>query len=323
MCTAMNYTFGDHYFGRNLDLEYGYAEQVVITPRCFPFPYRNLNSQTGHYAMIGMATVAENYPLYYEATNERGLSMAGLNFPGHGCYLPELPGRANIAAFEFIPWILSQCASLEEARKLLAKTHLVNIPFSDDFPPQPLHWIISDRYASLVVEPMADGIHIHENPAGVLANNPPFEYHMYRLAEFQNLSIDKPRYHNAITNVPVYSGGMGAIGLPGDFSSASRFIRAAFLSHNSVSNGLEDGNVTQFFRMLQAVAMPRGCVRANFKDFVTTRYSCCCNTDRGIYYYTTYDNTRITAIELRKHDLFSDRLTAYPLRLDSDFAWET
>ncbi len=323
MCTAINYTYGDHYFGRNLDLEYGYHEQVVITPRCYPFPYRTRESQTGHYAMIGMANIAENYPLYYDATNERGLSMAGLNFPGHGCYLPELPGKDNIASFEFIPWVLSQCASVEEARKLLQRIHLVNIPFNEELRPMSLHWIISDRFASVVVEPMADGIHIHENPVAVLANNPPFEYHMYKLSEFQALSIDKPRYHNAITNLPVYSGGMGAMGLPGDFSSSSRFIRAAFLSHNSISDGTEDSNVTQFFHLLSNLAMPRGCVRKDYKEFVTTRYASCCNTDRGIYYYTTYDNTRITAIELRKHNLFSDELIAYPLRLGSDFVWET
>ncbi len=323
MCTAINYCYGDHYFGRNLDLEYGYQEQVVITPRCYPFPYRTRNAQTGHYAMIGMATVAENYPLYYEATNERGLSMAGLYFPGHGCYLPELPDRDNIAAFELIPWILSQCATVEEARKKLQRVHIVNIPFNEEFTPLPLHWIISDRFGSLVVEPMADGIKIFDNPVGVLTNNPPFEYHMYRLAEFQALSIDKPRYHNAVINLQPYSGGMGAMGLPGDFSSASRFIKAAFLIHNSVSDGTEDSNVTQFFRILDGVAMPRGCVRVDYKNYAITRYSSCCNTDRGIYYYTSYNNTRITAIELRKHDLFSDQLISYPLRLGSDFVWET
>ena len=81
MCTAVSFKGSDSYFGRNLDLERSYKESVVITPRGFKLNMRTLPTMESHYAMIGMATVADNYPLYYEATNEMGLSMAGLNFP--------------------------------------------------------------------------------------------------------------------------------------------------------------------------------------------------------------------------------------------------
>lgn len=82
MCTAATYTTKNHYFGRTLDYEYSYEEQVTVTTRNYPFPFRKVNTMETHYAMIGMAFVVENYPLYYGATNEKGLSMAGLNFPG-------------------------------------------------------------------------------------------------------------------------------------------------------------------------------------------------------------------------------------------------
>ena len=83
MCTAVSFLAKNHYFGRNLDYEFSYNETVTITPRNYPFKFRRMGENNKHYAMIGMAFVQENYPLYYDATNEKGLSIAGLNFPGN------------------------------------------------------------------------------------------------------------------------------------------------------------------------------------------------------------------------------------------------
>ena len=96
MCTAISYQGkSSHYFGRNLDLSYSYQEQVVITPRNFPFSFRNGTQLQHHFAMIGMATVSDGYPLYYEATNEHGLSMAGLNFPALQPFYQRAAERAT------------------------------------------------------------------------------------------------------------------------------------------------------------------------------------------------------------------------------------
>ena len=86
MCTAAVYKTKDFYFGRTLDYEFSYGDEVTVTPRNYPFHFRNMGDMESHYAMIGMATVADGYPLYYEATNEAGLSMAGLNFPGNAVF---------------------------------------------------------------------------------------------------------------------------------------------------------------------------------------------------------------------------------------------
>lgn len=91
MCTAATYYSMDHYFGRNLDLDHSYNETVTIAPRNFPFVFRRATTISQHYAMIGMAFVVDEYPLYYDATNEKGLSMAGLNFPGNATYKEEAP----------------------------------------------------------------------------------------------------------------------------------------------------------------------------------------------------------------------------------------
>ena len=215
MCTAVTYKTKDHYFGRTLDLECSYREEVVVTPRNFPFSFRKMGVQERHYAIIGMATVAQEYPLYYEAANEHGLAMAGLNFPGNAHYFEEMPGKDNIAPFEFIPWILGQCRNLEEARKLLERLNLCNIHFSEDLPLSPLHWLLADRDGAITVESMADGPHIHENPVGVLTNNPPFDYHMIHLCDYLNLTHQTPANRFGDVELPPYSRGMGAMGLPG------------------------------------------------------------------------------------------------------------
>ncbi|MBP1558753.1 MAG: choloylglycine hydrolase [Oscillospiraceae bacterium] len=314
MCTAITYQTKDHYFGRNLDLEYCFDERVTITPRNYPFHFRTMGEMPTHYAMIGMAYVAEGYPLYYEATNEHGLSMAGLNFPGNACWFEPKEGKDNVSPFEFIPWILGQCKNLAEARTLIERINLVNLSFSPELPLSPLHWMVADRSGALTVEQVSGGLAIYENPVEVLTNNPTFDYHMTNLANYMALSNQQPR--NCLApglELSPYSRGMGAMGLPGDLSSASRFVRAAFVRMNSRSGAGESESISQFFHILGSVAQQRGCVDMGEGKFEITYYSCCCNTDRGIYYYTTYENSRITAVDMHREDLDGNRVVSYPL----------
>ena len=96
MCTAITYKTKDNYFGRNLDLEYGYNETVTVTPRNYKFLFSNKMEIKQHFAIIGIATVVSNYPLYYDAANEYGLAMAGLNFPDNAYYSGVQKGKDNI-----------------------------------------------------------------------------------------------------------------------------------------------------------------------------------------------------------------------------------
>lgn len=314
MCTAATYLTKDFYFGRNLDLEYSYQETVTITPRNYPFRFRNGEKLTSHYAMIGMATVSEDYPLYYEATNEKGLSLAGLNFPGIAAYHPEATDKTNIAPFELIPWILGQCSTAQQALNLLDQLNLWNTPFSSTYPLSPLHWLLADRDACVTLEPMADGLKLHKNSVGILTNNPPFDYHMYNLTGYLNLTKRPPenRFSDQIDLTP-YSLGMGAIGLPGDLSSPSRFVKAAFTKLNSKSGNSESESISQFFHILSSAAQQRGLTNVRDEEYEFTLYSSCCNTDKGIYYYTTYENSQISGVDMHKEDLDSRNLITYPL----------
>ena len=322
MCTAVSFNRDSHYFGRNLDLEYCYNETVTITPRKFPLKFRCTSSLNTHYAIIGMATVAKEYPLYYDATNEFGLSMAGLNFPGNAYYADITSGKENIAPFELIPWILGQCQNLSQAVTLLKNTQLTDTPFSLEYPNTPLHWMVSDVTGSIVIEPLKDGLKIHSNPVGILTNNPPFDFHISNLHQYLNLTNEKPtnRMSDQIALEP-FSNGMGAIGLPGDLSSASRFVRASFTKLNSIDDGSEIGAVNQFFHILRSVAQTQGCVRIG-KAFEKTVYTSCCNANKGIYYYTTYNNSRIHGIRLFETDSTEEILKIFPFVWEEQFKYE-
>lgn len=314
MCTAITYQTKDFYFGRNLDLEYHYREAVTVTPRNYIFPFRNGTTLSQHYAMIGMATVSKGYPLYYEATNEKGLSLAGLNFPQNAVYYEYVEGKRNLAPFELIPWLLGTCSGVQEALGMIEKINLWNEAFSQDFPLSPLHFLLADRERAVVLEPLAEGLKIYDNPVGVLTNNPPFEYHMHNLANYINLTTEPPvnRLCPSLDLKP-YSLGMGAIGLPGDPSSASRFVRAAFTKLNSVSGESEAENVSQFFHILTSVEQVRGVTKVHEGEYEYTLYSSCCNADRGIYYYTTYADRSISSVDMHQEDLEQNTLFSYPL----------
>lgn len=315
MCTSIAWKNGDFYFGRNLDLEVDFGQQVVMMPRNHPIRFRMEKEMMHHYAMMGMATVLEGCPLYADAVNEKGLCVAGLNYPGNAWYAREgTASSKRIAPFELPWWLLGQCATAQEARELLADTLVMHLPFGDAVPVSPLHWHVADRRESLVIECMADGMHILDNPAGVLTNSPPFDFHMHNLCQYMNLTAlqAENRFTDEMELRP-FGRGLGSFGLPGDASPSSRFVRAAFLTHNSVCEESEDASVAHFFHLLDAVAMTRGSVMAPNGDWEHTLYSCCVNADQGVYYYKTYGNSRLTAVHLRGTNLDGEALTEYPL----------
>ena len=314
MCTAATYQTKNFYFGRNLDYEFPYGEEVCIVPRNFPLPFRHLPEAKTHLAMIGMAHVEDGYPLFYDAVNETGLCIAGLNFVGNAAYAKVSSEKTNVSQFELIPWLLGSCRNLPEARAAIDELNLVGTPFSAKLPTAQLHWLIADKTGTIVLESTADGLHVYENPVGVLTNNPPFPMQLFALNNYAQLSPRPPvkRFSSELC-LREYSRGMGAIGLPGDLSSQSRFIRAAFTRLNARSDETEEASVSQFFHILTAVEQTRGCCELENGKYEITLYSSCCNADTGVYYYTTYENRQITAVSLFAEDLDASGLVRFPL----------
>lgn len=315
MCTAITYQTKGFYFGRTLDYEHDFGQTVTITPRRYPFCFAGEKSLDRHYAMIGMARVEDGYPLYFDAMNEEGLAMAGLNFVGNAVYHEVMSGKNNIPHYALIPRILSQCKSLDEAKILLQKTNVTREAFHG-LPPAQLHWIVADKTGAITVESTKDGMFLYHNPVGVLTNNPTFPEQLFQLNNYLNLSPEEPqnRFSNSIDLHP-YSRGMGALGLPGDLSSQSRFVRAAFGKLNSISGNCEAESVSQCFHILDTVKQIRGCCRLGDGTSEITRYAMCCSADQKTYYYKTYTNHQITAVHWDRCDLNSTSLLSYPLQV--------
>ena len=314
MCTALSYKSKNHYFGRNLDVERSYNESIVITPRNFGFDFRFANPMNTHHAIIGMAAVFDNYPLYFDAVNEKGLSIAGLNFPNNAVYGEYVSEKENIAPFELIPYILGSCENIADVKSKLNKINIIHCNFNDNLPSTPLHWLIADRERAITLENTKDGMRIFDNPFGVLTNNPTFDFHLQNINSYMHLheGANENRLFPALP-IENYSLGLGALGLPGDFSSASRFVKAVFVKQKSVCGGSEKESVGQFFHILQSVAMPMGCVLMPNGEYEYTRCSCCINTDTQTYYYNTYHDQTVRKEELNSVDLNGNKLTVFQI----------
>ncbi len=314
MCTCIDFKTKDHYFGRNLDLEYRFGEKVVITPKNYKFELKNGTSICTKYAMIGMASVRDCYPLYAEATNEKGLSMAGLNFPNNACFCsPDAPGF-HLCPHELIPYFLGLYSTVAQLRPLLADLSIADLSLAPDLPVASLHWMISDENECIVLEQMEDGLKVYDNPVGILTNDPPFGYQLLHLDSYMNLTpcYGENRFSDKL-DLKQYGMGMGAIGLPGDASPTSRFVKAAFCKCNSVCCDDEASSVTQFFHILGAVSVVKGTTLTKAGLDELTLYSCCMNTTKGIYYYKTYNNSQITAIRMTDREKCRNFLSVYEL----------
>ena len=303
MCTAIALHGESFLFGRNMDLDWNFDGEILITPRNMPFSF--LEKGKPHYAIIGMAKAVDNYPLYADAANERGLCIAGLHFPQSGHYFSEAPeGSQEIASFELIPWILSTCATVEEALSHLQRACLVDRPFCKDIPTTPLHWIVADQHHALTVEPTVEGLKVYQNSVGILTNEPPFPFHMENRKYYQGLSAEHVISDAGNNLLPL---GTASIGLPGDYSSISRFVKADFLLRCAENEDTvyEAGDL---FRLLQAVAPTKGSVRLQNGKSHHTVYSCCMEPLKGIYHFQTYDGLSTTTKTLFSYPLETDSL---------------
>ena len=294
MCTAINMHKSSHLFGRTLDLEINLGQEVIQTPK--DFPYEGFKTK---YSIIGAGIVRDGIPLYFDGMNEQGLCAAALNYPNFAFYRKEKNACLNLPSYALLPYILGNCANLNEARELLYKINITDTPFSPHTPPSPLHWIFADNMGAICAEPERNGLRVHEDIFGVLTNAPSFEHHQLRVCDLSGISPTPPE-NRLCPNITLnhYTRGLGAISLPGDFSSCSRFIRALFsLTHTKSS----ENAIGDFFHIMDTVAIPEGTVIAENGSAVRTVYTCCADTDKRIYYFTTYDCRRIRGVRMSKN----------------------
>lgn len=314
MCTAISDNKNGFLFGRTLDLEITYDERVILTPRKKSLDFLHMTPTSKHLAMLGIGIISGDKPLYFEAINEAGVAVAALNFPKSAVYKDILPNTCNLASFEVIPYILAHCNSIASAKDILKDVNITKDSVSATLPTSPLHWIISDRHGSIVLESTADGVRIYDDPFGVLTNEPPFPFHLSNTSSFAALSSAPPENKLAPNiDLPPHSRGAGAFGLPGDFSSPSRFVRAVFMKlHTDKAEGKTDA-VSRFFHIMDSVSVPRGTIKTGDGASVYTVYTSCGDPENMTYYFTTYTSRAIRAITPTHEQMTKDRILSVPI----------
>lgn len=320
MCTAIHLTNRNNsYFGRNLDLDYELNQRILITLKNYTIHFKKEESIKKHYSFIGVGTCINNFPLYADAVNEKGLAIAILNFRQFAKYYKEDKTKKNYAPYELIPLLLATCKNIKEVKNLLKDINIVDINFSKDIPNEPSHFMIADTKQSIVLETTRDGMKIYDNPYGVLTNNPPFPYHHYNVSNYLHLSNEE--LNNKLlpkNDVIPYSHGLDAFSLPGDYSSTSRFIKALFVKTYIELGEEERENVLGFLNILTQVSMPKGSVKTT-KGYEFTRYSTCYNQREGKLYYRTYENPSIHVADMHVEYMDAKEIIVLPFQKDLNF----
>ncbi len=309
MCTVISMNNGGFCYGRNMDIEFALNSSVVIAPRRYPLEFREAGMLCEHYAFIGAAATRDGSALWCDGMNERGLCAAALSFPECVYLRGSSEGRAEIAPFELIPWVLSQCADVPQVMSLLNKTVLTDVPFSADVPNTPLHWHFSDGSSALVLECTEQGMRLHHDPVGILTNSPPFDHHLMALRQYAHLTAEYPKAAQPF--MAPFGRGFGAIGLPGDMSPVSRFVRSAFLKCCSPEMPNEAERIVHLFRLLDYVSMPRGSVLTEDGREELTAYSSCMSGSS--YYFRTYRDSRIRVVDMAREQLSGGALICFPM----------
>ncbi|MBO3401173.1 choloylglycine hydrolase [Clostridium perfringens] len=317
MCTglALETKDGLHLFGRNMDIEYSFNQSIIFIPRNFKCVNKsNKKELTTKYAVLGMETIFEDYPTFADGMNEKGLGCAGLNFPVYVSYSKEdIEGKTNIPVYNFLLWVLANFSSVEEVKEALKNANIVDIPISENIPNTTLHWMISDITGkSIVVEQTKEKLNVFDNNIGVLTNSPTFDWHVANLNQYVGLRYNQvPEFKLGDQSLTALGQGTGLVGLPGDFTPASRFIRVAFLRDAMIKNDKDSIDLIEFFHILNNVAMVRGSTRTVEEKSDLTQYTSCMCLEKGIYYYNTYENNQINAIDMNKENLDGNEIKTY------------
>ncbi len=287
MCTAINDTAKYHLFGRTLDVEESFDENVVISPRKLPFSFIHEGKCTDHLAIIGAAHIKDGTPLYYDGMNEKGLCATALRFPELTVYHNKKPNCKNLASFELIPWLLCNFDSASSAREALKTVNITPDSFTSELPSTELHWLVGDGKESFVIESREDGLKIYDNPHGVLANAPDFPTQCFVLDKYGDPML-------------------------GDLSSSSRFIRAEHALKYTLPADNKEGAISRIFHIFGTVNQPDGLFRADERR-LRTLYTSCMDTEDLIYYFTTYTCRQIHSVRLHNDYLENDSILAYPM----------
>lgn len=310
MCTAITLqtSQGENFFGRTMDFSHPIEPGLYIIPKGYKWNSLISNEvYTDYYSFISIGQQIENILGFFDGVNEKGFAAATLYFAGYADYNLPSEGKEPIASLDLLHYILGQCSSINDLKKILANIHIVGVEDPITKTAAPLHWIATDRSGKcVVVEQTKERLIVIDNPLGVMANSPDFLWHMTNLRNYMNTSpvqTDEALWNN-ITLTPFGQGG-GSTYLPGGYTSPERFVRTAFIkTHVSTPrNRLEA--VTTCFHAMNSVSIPKGVVLTNKDTYDYTMYTAFMNTNTCEYYIKTYENSQISTACLWNYYAYS------------------
>ena len=221
-------------------------------------------------------------------------------------------------------WSLTQFNSVAELRKSIDSIAFIDVPLPILGVTPPLHWILADKSGEcIVLEPTADGIKVYDNPIGVMTNSPEFSWHLQNLRQYIGLK-SQPFAPTEWGDVPLsaFGQGSGSMGLPGDFTPPSRFVRAAYGKQNIQGIENEEEGISAIFHILSNCEVPKGAVITEDGILDNTIYTSAMCMESGTYYYHTYDCRQIIAIHLFNEDLDTAEIKTYPFQRKQKIFYE-
>ena len=256
------------------------------------------------YGFIGLAVEQKEFMV--EGINEKGLSAGLFYFPNYGKYEAYDASQKDkcLSDFQVVSYVLAECSTLEEVKEALSKVRIINI----DPRSSTVHWRFTEPSGRQIVLEIVDEVmHFYDNPLGVLTNSPGIEWHWTNLNNYINLTPgNAPEHHLGPIELKSFGHGSGMLGLPGDFTPPSRFVRAAFFQLTAAQQSTAQESVVQAFHLLNNFDIPAGTEMSFGKaspDMPSaTQFTVASDTHNRMIYYRTMYNSNIRCIDLKTID---------------------
>lgn len=318
---------GSIIYARTMEFVADMQSDIIVVPRNFSFTGTLPSQKSGgmewkaRYATVGANALHANIIL--DGVNEKGLAGGNFYFPGYADFQDVTPSdyKKTLAPWELLTWILTNFATVQEATTALPNIKVCKALFPgwDTLTPA-LHLILHDATgACAVIEYIKGGkLTIHNNPLGVITNAPTFDWHMTNLSNYVNLSaVAVPELQLSGINVFPFGQGSGMLGLPGDFTPPSRFVRAVAFSQTSLPAKNGDDARDKAFHILNQFDIPQGVARTvehGKTTFDYTQWTTACDLHNKKYYFHTFDNRQIRVVDLMKTAINASTITTVTMK---------
>jgi choloylglycine hydrolase len=314
---------GSVIYARTLEFGLNLQSNVVVIPRNMRFTGTAPGYQAGirwqtKYAMAGAN--AFGMTQITDGLNEKGLAIGIFYMPGHAKYqaIDAAHVHQSLASWELPLYLLSNCTTVKEAVAAASSVWVSNVLLKGvDFVPA-FHYVVHDAGAKCAVLEYVNGkLKIYDSPFGVVTNAPYFDWHMTNLSNYINLSVNNVPSKNIFgTTITGLGQGSGMLGLPGDFTPPSRFVRAVAFSQSALPVATAREGVLQAFHILNQFDIPKGAAReiANGKTWSDyTLWTSASDLKNHRYYFHTFDSRRIRMVDLNRMDLNAKEIRTFPM----------